>query len=81
MYLCMYANIHKKRDKKAKEDKKGGIKMKVKAVFVIDTEASDPVDAIESNIENIFSNGESIRDYAWIYTREDDSEIWGEVSE
>lgn len=56
--------------------------MEVKAVFIIDTNtAEDLVDAIESNIENIFSNGESIRDYAFIYTREDDSDEWAEVSE
>ena len=58
--------------------------MEVKAVFIIDTstyEEEDPIEAIESNIENIFSNGESIRDYAFIYTRKDDSEEWKEVND
>ena len=55
--------------------------MEVKAVFIMDTSTDDPVDAIESNIENIFSNGDSIRDYAFIYTRKDDSEAWKEVTE
>lgn len=56
--------------------------MEIKAVFIIDTNTEeDPVDAIESNIEHIFSNGESIRDYAFIYTRKDDSEAWKEVGE
>ena len=55
--------------------------METKAVFIIEVNIKeDPVEAIESHIENIFSNGESIRDYASIYTRKDDSEVWDEVS-
>ena len=56
--------------------------METKAVFIIDISTrEDPIEAIESNIEGIFSNGESIRDYATIYTRGDNSEIWEEVSD
>ena len=54
--------------------------VEVKAVFIIDTNTTeDPVNAMESHIENIFLNGESIRDYAFIYTRKDDSEEWEEM--
>lgn len=47
--------------------------MRVKVEFVFDIrEGEDPVAAAEDRIHTIFSNGESIEDYASIEVLEDD---------
>lgn len=54
--------------------------MEIKAVFVIETEEDrDPVEKMEDVIYTIFSNGESIVDYAGLYKRENDKEEWRRV--
>ena len=53
--------------------------MQVKATFIMETESSSPIDAIEEWIYNIFVNGETIRDYAFLYTKGEKESEWSEV--
>lgn len=55
--------------------------MKIKAVFVIDTddEECDPVEKIEDLLNTIVSNNECVADYASIYKRKNEKEGWKEV--
>ena len=53
--------------------------MQVKAEFILETESDSAVNAIEDLIQTIFANGESILDYAFIYTRENNEDEWIEV--
>lgn len=53
--------------------------MHVKAEFILKTESRLPIHAMEDFIIGIFENGESISDYAFIYTRKNEEDEWVEL--
>ena len=53
--------------------------MQVKAEFILETESDSAVNAIEDLIQTIFANGESILDYAFVYSKENGYDEWIEL--
>ena len=53
--------------------------MQVKVTFILGTESDSPITAVEDLLHTIFANGESIEDYAFVYTREHEDDTWIEV--
>jgi len=43
--------------------------MLIKAEFILKTEEDSTIEVMEDHIYNIFANGESVKDYAYIYTK------------
>lgn len=53
--------------------------MLVLVEFILETEVDTVNEAITDYIYNIIENGESISDYAFIYTKRNEKENWKEV--
>ena len=53
--------------------------MQVKAEFILEIDSNSPMQIMEEFILNIFSNGESISGYAFVYTRDGDENNWKEL--
>ena len=53
--------------------------MFIKAEFVLETDSCLPLLTMEEFISNIFLNGESISNYAYIYTRKSEEDNWREL--
>lgn len=53
--------------------------MFIKAEFILETEEDLIIEVMEDYIYTIFANGESISDYAFIYTRKNKEDEWVEM--
>ena len=53
--------------------------MQIKATFILETEEDLIIEAMEEYIYAIFANGESIKDYAYIYIRENEDDGYVEL--